>query len=131
MGLLECPYFNDVWRSQDGATWELVTSAAGWSARPGHQCQVLQDTIVCFGGFGFPIGSPLVPAHPVKAVDTTAAGDAFTAGMAIHYIQHGDIAAAVSYGNAAGALAVTRLGAQPSLPRADQVAQFLGTQCEA
>jgi hypothetical protein len=64
MGLLECPYFNDVWRSQDGATWELVTSAAGWSARPGHQCQVLQDTIVCFGGFGFPIGSPFVPAHP-------------------------------------------------------------------
>lgn len=60
---LQCPYFNDVWRSRDGADWELVTAAADWSARPGHQCQVLQDTIVCFGGFGFPT-NPTVPAHP-------------------------------------------------------------------
>ncbi len=62
-GGLQCPYFNDVWRSRDGATWELVTDAAGWSARPGHQCQVLLDTIICFGGFGFPT-NPFVPAHP-------------------------------------------------------------------
>lgn len=48
----EPPYFNDVWRSADGANWELVTSAADWSARPGHQCGVIQDTIICFGGFG-------------------------------------------------------------------------------
>ena len=60
---LQCPYFNDVWRSADGATWEMVTPAAGWSARPGHQCQVLLDTIVCFGGFGFPT-DPFTPAHP-------------------------------------------------------------------
>lgn len=58
-----CPYFNDVWRSADGATWELVTPAAGWSPRPGHQCQVLFDTLLCFGGFGFPT-NPFVPAHP-------------------------------------------------------------------
>ncbi len=48
----EPPYFNDVWRSSDGATWELVTDSAGWSPRPGHQCAVVSDTIVCFGGFG-------------------------------------------------------------------------------
>ncbi len=64
MGGLECPYFNDVWRSSDGASWELVTASAGWSPRPGHQCQVLFDTIICFGGFGFPVGDPTVPAHP-------------------------------------------------------------------
>jgi hypothetical protein len=63
-GSLQCPYFNDVWRSHDGASWELVTAAAGWSPRPGHQCQVVQDTIVCFGGFGFPAGDPTVPVHP-------------------------------------------------------------------
>ncbi|BCS31682.1 hypothetical protein TBR22_A08850 [Luteitalea sp. TBR-22] len=57
-----CPCFN-VWRSADGATWELVTPAAGWSPRPGHQCQVLFDTFLCFGGFGFPT-NPFVPAHP-------------------------------------------------------------------
>jgi hypothetical protein len=61
-----CPYFNDVWRSRDGANWELVTMNADWSARPGHQCQVLFDTIVCFGGFGFPTDpSGSVAAHPV------------------------------------------------------------------
>ena len=61
-----CPYYNDVWRSRDGANWELVTMNADWSARPGHQCQVLFDTIVCFGGFGFPTDpSGQVAAHPV------------------------------------------------------------------
>lgn len=64
MGELQCPYYNDVWRSRDGASWELVTESAGWSARPGHQCQVLSHTIVCFGGFGFPVASPFVAAHP-------------------------------------------------------------------
>ncbi len=48
----EPPYFNDVWRSADGATWEQVTPAADWVARPGHQCLLIRDTIVCFGGFG-------------------------------------------------------------------------------
>ncbi len=46
------PYFNDVWRSTDGATWEQVSPAADWSPRPGHQCEVLGDDFVCFGGFG-------------------------------------------------------------------------------
>jgi hypothetical protein len=62
---LRCPYFNDVWRSRDGAAWELVTAAAGWSPRPGHQCQALRGQIVCFGGFGFPTGAPTVAAHPI------------------------------------------------------------------
>lgn len=64
-GGLECPYFNDVWRSSDGATWELVTEAAGWSPRPGHQCQVLDDKIICFGGFGWPVPkNPNLPPSP-------------------------------------------------------------------
>jgi hypothetical protein len=46
------PYFNDVWRTRNGADWELVTPAAGWSPRPGHTCDVLDDTFVCFGGYG-------------------------------------------------------------------------------
>ena len=48
----DAPYFNDVWRSVDGATWELVSPSAGWSERPGHQCEVLRRDFVCFGGFG-------------------------------------------------------------------------------
>jgi hypothetical protein len=46
------PYFNDVWRTQDGANWELVTADAGWPPRPGHQAHVLHDHIYLFGGFG-------------------------------------------------------------------------------
>ena len=52
------PYFNDVWRSRDGVTWEEVTPAADWSARPGHQCVVLRGQFVCFGGFGL-FGNPV------------------------------------------------------------------------
>ena len=39
------PYFNDVWRSRDGANWELVTAAAAWPSRPGHQAVVLANNI--------------------------------------------------------------------------------------
>jgi len=48
------PYYNDVWRTRDGAHWERVTASAGWSPRPGHQCVVLLNRFVCFGGFGLP-----------------------------------------------------------------------------
>lgn len=57
-------YFNDVWRSRDGASWELVTASAGWSPRPGHQCAVLIDEIVCFGGYGEVPGAPPAFANP-------------------------------------------------------------------
>jgi hypothetical protein len=57
-------YFNDVWRSRDGASWELVTASAGWSPRPGHQCVVLINEIVCFGGYGEVPGLPPIPANP-------------------------------------------------------------------
>ncbi len=49
------PYFNDVWSTTDGATWDLVTESAGWSPRPGHACELMGDQIVCFGGFGLEV----------------------------------------------------------------------------
>jgi hypothetical protein len=53
------PYFNDVWRTRDGANWERVTSEGGadWSPRPGHGCSVLANHFVCFGGYS-PSGNP-------------------------------------------------------------------------
>lgn len=61
------PYFNDVWRTRDGVNWELVTESAGWSPRPGHTCDVLRDTIVCFGGFGQSqdASDPFAPSNPM------------------------------------------------------------------
>ena len=66
-----------------------------------------------------------VPGFRVQAVDTTAAGDAFTAGLAAQYLRTGELGRAARYANAAGALAATRLGAQPSLPRRAEVEAFL------
>ncbi|MDZ7412229.1 MAG: PfkB family carbohydrate kinase, partial [candidate division KSB1 bacterium] len=67
----------------------------------------------------------LVPGFPVKAVDTTAAGDAFNGALAVGLVQGLALPDAVRYANAAAALAVQRLGAQPSLPRAAEVEAFL------
>lgn len=70
----------------------------------------------------------LIPAFPVKAVDTTAAGDAFTAAMTLEYLRTGDIRQAVRYGAAAGAITVTQPGASSSLPNEEQVRDFLARQ---
>jgi ribokinase len=64
------------------------------------------------------------PAHKVKAVDTTAAGDAFTAALTVKYISSGDIKEAIRFANIVGAITVTRMGAGPSLPTVDEVEKF-------
>jgi ribokinase len=66
-----------------------------------------------------------IPAFPVQAVDTTAAGDAFNGGLACGLGRGEPIAEAIRYANAVAALAVTRMGAQPSLPTAEKVQEFL------
>ena len=55
-------------------------------------------------------------AFKVKVVDTTAAGDAFMGGLACGLAKEKPIQEALMFANAAGALATTKLGAQPSLP---------------
>lgn len=57
-----------------------------------------------------------VDGHRVDAVDATAAGDAFVGALAASLADGRGLADAVRLANAAGALAVTRAGAQPSLP---------------
>ena len=58
----------------------------------------------------------VLPAFRVAAVDTTAAGDAFTAGLAVSLGLGKSARDCVTFASAAGALAATRAGAQPSLP---------------
>ncbi|MFP3897469.1 MAG: ribokinase [Anaerolineales bacterium] len=62
-----------------------------------------------------------VPAHRVDVVDTTAAGDAFVGGLAVGLLRGLEVAEAVRYATCAGTLATTVLGAQTSLPSAEQV----------
>lgn len=57
-----------------------------------------------------------VPAFEITPVDTTGAGDAFVAGFSVAWAEAKSPVEAVRWGNAAGALAATKLGAQPSLP---------------
>jgi ribokinase len=67
-----------------------------------------------------------VPAYTVEVVDTTAAGDAFCGALATGLARGENLVDAVAFANAAGALAVTVLGAAPSMPTATQVEAFCG-----
>lgn len=66
---------------------------------------------------------PAFNGLPVE--DTTAAGDAFTAAMTVEYLKSGDIDSAIRFANAAGALCVSRRGAQPSLPYLEETGRLL------
>lgn len=66
-----------------------------------------------------------VPAFPVDVVDSTAAGDAFVAAFAVALSEGKPAGEAARWGCAAGGLACTVLGAQPSLPSRDAVERLV------
>lgn len=63
--------------------------------------------------------------HSVIVVDTTAAGDAFVGAFSVAITEGQNVLDAVAFGNAAGALAVTTAGAQPSLPTRLELTDFM------
>jgi ribokinase len=66
-----------------------------------------------------------LPAYKVRAVDTTAAGDAFNGALAVALMQGKAPVEAAGFAGAVAALSVTRKGAQPSMPTGQEVAKFL------
>jgi ribokinase len=92
------------------------------------QAQGVKHVIVTLGDQGvqlFEEGSDShLAAHRVTAVDTTAAGDAFVGAFAVALVEGRSTREAAAWGNAAGALAVTRAGAQPSLPTRLELEEF-------
>jgi ribokinase len=66
-------------------------------------------------------------ALPVTAIDTTAAGDAFNGGLAAALAAGLELDLAIDWAMAAGALAVTKAGAQPSLPSRSEVLKHIGS----
>lgn len=66
-----------------------------------------------------------IPAFMVEPVDTTGAGDAFTAALAVSLAEGEDPVRAATVGAAAGALAATTFGAAPSMPTREAVEEFM------
>jgi len=66
------------------------------------------------------------PAPAVEAVDTTAAGDAFGGALAVALADSAALEDAIRFACAAGAVSVTRAGAQPSMPTRLDVEALLG-----
>jgi ribokinase len=66
-----------------------------------------------------------IDAFQIEPIDTTAAGDAFLAGLAVTFGAGDSLQEAVRFGNAAGALAAMKFGAQTSLPVRDEVLQMI------
>ena len=69
-----------------------------------------------------------VTGFHVEAVDTTGAGDCFNGALAVALARGLNMIDAARYANAAAALAVTRFGAQTSMPADEEVQQFLRTR---
>jgi ribokinase len=67
----------------------------------------------------------LIPSKKVDAVDSTAAGDAFSGALCYALAMGKEIEAAVRFANMAGAFAATKLGAQPSMPAAAELQEFV------
>jgi ribokinase len=70
-------------------------------------------------------GPRLIPGFSAQVVDPTGAGDAFSAAMAVRLAEEASFDEAATFANAAGALACTVRGAQPSLPTRDKVEALL------
>jgi len=87
-----------------------------------------RHVIVTLGPKGALVAGPgqatMVPGYAVKARDSTAAGDAFNGGLASALANGMPLEEAVREASLVGALSVTRMGAQPSLPTAEELRRF-------
>jgi ribokinase len=73
----------------------------------------------------WPEGEACFRRLPVKAIDATGAGDAFAAGLAVALGEGRSWREAGAFANAAAALATTKFGAQPAMPRREDVLRLM------
>jgi len=87
--------------------------------------------IITLGAKGVYASTPeftgAIPGFKVKALDTTAAGDVFNGALAVVLAGNKSLTDALRFANAAAAISVTKLGAQPSAPDLDSINTFLET----
>jgi ribokinase len=96
-----------------------LSLAARWLVNRG--CRSVVITLAEQGCLAVGERETTVPAHRVNAIDATAAGDAFNGALAVALAEGKTLDAAVRWANAAAAISVTRLGAQPSIPRRAEI----------
>ncbi len=88
----------------------------------------VEAVVVTMGAQGFLLAGgdamEFVPAVPVRAVDATAAGDAFTGSLAVGLAQGQTLRDAARFAARVAALSVTKMGAQPSMPTRREVDAF-------
>jgi ribokinase len=93
--------------------------------------QGVANVIITLGAKGALISAPgcvkLVPGFSVRPVDTTAAGDIFNGALAVAVGEGLELGEAVRFANAAAALSVTKLGAQPSAPTRSEIEHMIKT----
>lgn len=89
----------------------------------------IEAVLITLGAQGVFVSTPrlqeLVPAFRVKAIDTTAAGDVFNGALAVALSENKSIVDAARFANAAAALSVAKLGAQPSAPYRAEIEYLL------
>ena len=89
----------------------------------------VRTVILTMGAQGFLLVShgrvEVVTAREVEAVDSTAAGDAFTGSLAVGMAQGKPLSEAALFANHVAALSVTKMGAQSSMPTPQEVGDFM------
>jgi len=108
---------------------EISDDAAALAAAKRLNAFGVESVLITLGSRGaFMLDSDhdeLIPGFEVEAVDTTAAGDVFNGALAVALAEGSALAEAVRFANAAAALAVTKLGAQPSAPTREEIERVL------
>jgi ribokinase len=111
---------------------KVTGEASGVRAAARLRARGVQTVIITLGAGGALVvseaGHALVPGFNVKPVDTTAAGDVFNGALAVALAEGRELCAAARFANAAAAISVTRMGAQPSAPWRREIDRLL-RQC--
>ena len=113
-----------------GLKGSTLTAAAIAGAASDLRSKGVANVILKLGARGAYIDAvdgtrKLVPSFKVPVVDSTAAGDAFNAGLAVALMLGKNLTDAARYAVAVGAVSVTRAGAQPAMPTAKEVETLL------
>lgn len=105
---------------------DVLLSSNEWTDK--ERKELLEKCIVTKGSKGvtfFQNGERNIESFRVNVVDTTGAGDTFNGALAFSLCSGANLEAACQFANAAGALSVTKLGAQSGMPKLEEVNEFL------